>query len=345
MLFNCGDVNEGARVLFVCEAAGLTYYDDDLGPALRDACTELGLHAELTIAPYEPEAVALPDALVEEMSQFDMTVFLARIGDQVRFIELPPGARAIVSYALDRRSMASTYATAPYPLFVELKNLIEAALANAKVEITCANGTAVHGLADAGPASGGEVTIRRFPLLVPRPVLAAQFSGQVALCGFLVGTGNSYYDPYGVSLAEPMLASFENGKLVEFLGSTEDVVVANEHYDRISQHFDVERNFVHSWHAGMHPACAYHGQAADNYEAWSGSAFGNPRLLHFHTCGARPPGEISWNIVDPTINIDGNTIWKNGRLHPERVPGAHALLSREPEFAALFDAPVRAIGI
>ena len=95
----------------------------------------------------------------------------------------------------------------------------------------------------------------------------------------------------------------------------------------------------------MHPACTYHGKAADNYKAWSGSAFGNPRLLHFHTCGIQPPGEISWNIVDPTISVNGINVWERGELKPERLPGADALLASDAIVSHLFRTPAYAIGL
>ena len=349
MLFTCGGVANSARVLVVCEPKGLGYYDDVLGHALRHACHELGLEAKLTVTDFEPESTELPAALVKAMAAFDLTVFLARIGDQVRFIPLPDGARAIVSYALSIKAMRSPFGTAHHKTLVAIKALIESQMADAMVRITCPNGTEISGTADGGSNgisdASGEVTIRRFPMLVPRPVLASRFSGRAALCGFLIGTGNSYYEPYAIEFDGPLFAHFEKGQIVTFEGSKKDVERADRHYDHISARFGVERNFVHSWHAGIHPACTYHGKAADNYKAWSGSAFGNPRLLHFHTCGAQPPGEISWNIVDPTISINGINVWENGELKPERLPGADRVLASDAIVSQLFRKPEYAIGL
>ena len=83
----------------------------------------------------------------------------------------------------------------------------------------------------------------------------------------------------------------------------------------------------------------------ENWERWGGAAFGNPRILHFHTCGAYAPGEISWNVIDPMIEVDGLPLWEAGRLHPERLPGGQAILDRYPCAAALFAAPDRDIGL
>ena len=55
----------------------------------------------------------------------DHVLFLARLGDQLRFRSMPPGARPIVSYVLDTEMLASPFGTAPYQAFVALKAAIE----------------------------------------------------------------------------------------------------------------------------------------------------------------------------------------------------------------------------
>ncbi|MFY8099292.1 MAG: hypothetical protein ACOVOA_04960, partial [Allorhizobium sp.] len=113
----------------------------------------------------------------------------------------------------------------------------------------------------------------------------------------------------------------------------------------VSNLFGIDGGFVHSWHAGIHPGCVYPERAEASYERWSGSAFGNPRLLHFHTCGAYAPGEICWNVVDPTIRVDGVAIWENGVININAVRGAPDILAAYPEVGELFDNPAREIGI
>ena len=109
--------------------------------------------------------------------------------------------------------------------------------------------------------------------------------------------------------------------------------------------FGIDRNFVHSWHAGIHPGCGYYWNMRENYERWGGSAFGNPRLMHFHTCGSYAPGEISWNVIDPSIEIDGVMVWDRGVFHAELIPGGEEILSNYPCAAALFAQPEKEIGL
>ena len=154
-----------------------------------------------------------------------------------------------------------------------------------------------------------------------------------------------YYDDYTLEFDGPVVALLESGRLVGFEGSAQDVAAANGHYDRVAQKFGIDRNFVHSWHAGMHPGCGYLRSAVDNYERWGGSSFGNPRILHFHTCGTYAPGEISWNMLDPTIEVDGVPVWERGVFHAERLPDGQSILDTYPCAAAVFRNPDRHIGL
>ncbi len=282
----------------------------------------------------------------------DHTLFLARLGDQLRFRAMPPGSRPIVSYALDREAFASPFGAAPYGAFVALKKTFDRLFAGAgSIRITCALGTDVEGRVREAPAPEGsapepaDVTIKRFPLSVFAPIEAAGFRGRVAVPHMLCGTGSRYYAPFGIRLASTLHAVIADGRLLRFEGEPTDVARAEAHHGHVAGLYGIDGGIVHSWHAGIHPGCAYIGSAHDSYERWSGSAFGNPRILHFHTCGAYAPGEICWNIIDPTVTVDGAVIWDAGRIRLEAVPGAAAVLERHPGLSALFDRPEQRIGL
>ncbi|MGI9388433.1 MAG: hypothetical protein ACR2O1_00115, partial [Boseongicola sp.] len=57
------------------------------------------------------------------------------------------------------------------------------------------------------------------------------------------------------------------------------------------------------------------------------------------------PGEISWNMVDPTIEIDGVAVWERGVFHAERLPGGQEVLDAYPCAAAIFANPDPHIGL
>ncbi|MCY4186145.1 MAG: hypothetical protein OXD45_12630 [Rhodobacteraceae bacterium] len=142
-----------------------------------------------------------------------------------------------------------------------------------------------------------------------------------------------------------MFVVFEGEHLVRFEGKTSDVHRANFHLDFVSERYGLNRNRVFSWHAGIHPGNIYHENARINPMVWCSSCFGNPRLSHFHTCGNEPPGEISWNVLDPTTCVDGVEIWVEGKFNPHTVSGATMILDRSPDIKKLMDHSGREIGL
>lgn len=345
LLANCAGTRRNDRLLIIREEPGLGYYDEDIVTAVAEAGRRIGAEVAIKEVPFNPQATEVPAEVRALMGEADQTVFLARIGDQLRFSDMKSNGRAVVSYALNVSMLGSAYGTADYRAFDLLKSALNQMLSAAQaIHVTCPAGTDFRGSGPGSVSPLQDVGIYRFPMPVFTPILAAEFSGTVALPGFLVGTGSMYYKPYAREYEGVLFADFAGGRITQFFGDKAAVEVAEEHYRFVAGKFGIDRDFVHSWHAGIHPGCEFTGAASDNYERWSGSAFGNPRLLHFHTCGAYAPGEISWNVVDPTIIIDGVAVWEGGVLRPELVPGGADILAKYPNAKATFDAPTQNIG-
>ena len=346
MLVNCAGTAAHDKLLIVHERPGDGYYDAGIIAAVQQAGSRIGAQVTAREVAFDPFASALPPALQSLMKDVDQTVFLARIADQLRFSDMGAKGSAVVSYALDVDMLSSPYGTAHYRAFSLLRFAINRMFRSARhIRVTCPAGTDFSG---PGPGPGGpeqDVGICRFPMPVSAPVPAAAFSGRVVLPGFLVGTGSKYYEPYGVEYEGTLIGHFERGRITEFTGDATAVAIARKHYDAVAGMFDIDRDFVHSWHIGIHPGCSYAGCAHDDFKRWSGAAFGNPRLLHFHTCGAYAPGEISWNVLDPTVVIDGVTVWDRGVLHADAVPGGAEILEQYPCARRAFETPSRAVGI
>lgn len=346
MLVNCAAARAGERLLIAYEPSEFGYYDADAVPCVAEAAREIGLLVETLDVGFSPDNPHLTPELKAEFDRADIILFLARLGDQLRFSDMPSGKRIVVSFALDTWLFGSGFATTHHAAMMALKKKIDGALACAQnVHVTCAKGTDFSGRPDMPDEGIGDTSILRFPMSVFQPVPAHSFSGRIALCGFLTGTGSLYYDDYTIEFDGPIFAQMHNGRLTGFEGGKPDVAAANAHYDRVSALFGIDRNFVHSWHAGIHPGCGYTRNARDNYERWGGSSFGNPRLLHFHTCGAYAPGEISWNMLDPTIELDGIKVWENGVFHADRLEGGQSILDTYACAAAVFQTPTPEIGL
>ncbi|MFP7571574.1 hypothetical protein [Marivita sp. S2033] len=346
MLLRCAHAQPGEHVLIAYEPASYGYFDDDVHHDVATTARDLGLTVETMDVGFTPFANALPDPLKARMEQADIVIFLARLGDQLRFSEMPKDKRIVVSFALNRALLNAPFCTTQHDAMLHLKDCVTEALMRADdIHVTCPRGTDLRGTPAMPDTTSGDTSILRFPMSVFKPVPGAQFSGRAAICGFLTGTGAHYYDGYTVEFDGPVLAVMECGRLIGFEGSPRDVATAHAQYDRVANLFGIDRNCVHSWHAGIHPACAFTQDARQDYERWSGLAFGNPRILHFHTCGDYAPGEISINVLDPTIRFDGVPVWQDGTFHPARLKGGQEILDTYPSVARIFAHPDRRVGL
>lgn len=343
LLLTCAHAQPGQSLLIAYEPSNLGYFDDRVVDIVAREAREVGLHVRTFDVGFNPCAPHLCSALQEQMKHADIVIFFARLGDQLRFCEMPRGKTIVTSFAATAELLGSNFGTGDYTAFKAIKRAVDRAMTNAKdVRLTCANGTDVRG----APMMGGaETSVTRFPLSVFAPIPAQGFSGQVAMSGFLTGTGSRYYEPYHLDLDGPLYAQVSDGRLVRFEGSERAVRLANTHYDQVAARFGLDRDAVHSWHAGIHPGCGFPWDMAEHRERWGGTAFGNPRIAHFHTCGATAPGEISWNVIDPTITFDGIPMWECGTFHVHRIPGCADILAAHPDIAAMFARPDRAIGM
>lgn len=346
LLEGCGKLTRGDSLLVLFESEKLGYYDAGLVDSVRDCAKSLGIKTEFLEVPLSRSGAEPSPDLIAKMKTFDRTLFLARLGDQIRFRRSMSGIRPIVSYALDCEMLASGFGQADYGGFVRLKDAVNSAMGAAqKVSITCPLGTDFEGGGVDYPDEHEDVTIARFPMSVFTPVPTGNFTGTVAQAGFLVGTGSKYYEPYACRLEGVLLVEIEGNRIAGFRGTSADVRAAEAHYRMLAELFDIEKFFVHSWHAGIHPGCDFRQPASSNFERWSGGAFGNPRLMHVHTCGTYAPGEISLNVLDPTISIDGVAVWDRGRFHPERIEGGAEILEVYPDIRSLFDHPSQNCGL
>lgn len=345
LLVNCAHARAGDRLLIAYEPPEFGYFDADSVDIVTRTARSLGLSVDAVDVGFNPDNPHLPPELLAGFEAADIILFLARLGDQLRFSDMPQGKKIIVSFALTRELFGSGFSNGHHDAFMEIKSGINAVLnAAEEVRITCPLGTDVRGRPVMDLTPSGDTSILRFPMSVFTPVPAYSFSGRVAV-GFLTGTGSKYYDNYTIEFDRPVFAHMEQGRLTQFTGDPANAARAEAQYDRVAGQFGIDRDCVHSWHAGIHPGCGYPWDMRENFERWGGAAFGNPRLLHFHTCGAYAPGEISWNVIDPTIVIDGVTYWDAGVFHAERLPEGPSILARHSCAAALFADPDPDIGL
>ncbi|TQV80838.1 hypothetical protein [Denitrobaculum tricleocarpae] len=345
LLLHCGGFSPGSEILILHEDPALGWYDEALPKTVARQAERLGLKPKCVMVGAPSE---LLDPVTAELSErYGNVIYFARIGDQDRFAEVQPGKTKIMCYLRNAEMLASDFATVDHGAMQSLKRAVDQVLLNARrIEITCPLGSRIEGApADVTPGESAEVSIRRFPLGVPQPLDARGFGGRVALARYLTPTGSKAYEPAFLKLETPVFAQIEAGRIVSFSGDAAAVDPVQRHYDHVSGLFAIDPAAVHSWHAGIHPGCSYGWAAEDNPDRWSNTVFNNPRVLHFHTCGAYAPGEICWMLLDPSVHVDGTALWEQGRLRPERFPQTQASLDEWPVLQRLIDNPSMRIGV
>lgn len=341
LLQNCAQLQARERLLVVCERPALGWYDAEAPRAVIEVARELG--AEVSVRQLQQDGDA--PALDPLRAAHDCTIFFARAGDRRRFSCAPPGQRSVMCYARDAAMLASRYATTHHAAMLAMKRAVDDLIRGARaIAIRCPLGTDFTGAAAApGGAEPGDVGILRFPQGVHAPVSARPFRGQIALSNYVTSTGSACYQPDHLRLEAVVMARVAGGTIRAFTGRTTDVKRLRAHYRRVSGLLGVEDpETVHSWHAGIHPGCCYPAPVHEDPDRWGNNVFTHPRILHFHTCGGNP-GEIAWNIENPTVTLDGRPLWERGRLRVEDFAPTRRVLTQWPALQTLFgvDAPPR----
>ncbi len=335
LLVSCAEFARGDRLEICREDARHGWYDAAVVEAVAREAERLGL--SVSLCEVLPPDMAQPQVAMDTLATAGNIVFFARIGDQDRFGAGGARGRRVMVYARNAADLASDFGRVPHPAMRHFKAAVDRLLfAATEIAITCPNGTALSGRVHATGAGVADTTVRRFPLGVPAPVPAGGFSGRVALTDSLTPTGNSCYDPPVLHLAAPVMAEIRDGRITGFDGDPAQVARIEAHYARVSLRLGLDPWVVHSWHAGLHPGCRFFAQDGSDRDYWSNTVFSNPRVLHFHTCGAMAPGEISWNLIDATVTVDGTPLWQAGMLRPRAFPALAAVVEADQALARLF---------
>ena len=318
LLKNCAELNKNDSLLIISEDSKFGWYDKNISLAVHNyAKNNLGINSELLIVG-EPEN-NFKNSLEKIIDNYDCVIFFARIGDQERFEESSSNTKYVMSYARNIVSLCSSFASTNYIEMAKFKDVINKIIFGASnIQISCPLGTNLKGVIEKKDLDKKKDTsVLRFPVVVPTPILAKKFSGEVVLSGHLTSTGSKIYEPISLKINSPITANIVSGKIKSFYGKQDVVEKVEKHYETVSKIFNIERNIVHSWHAGLNPGIHYSYSIEDNPDRWSNTIFPSPKYLHFHTCGDYAPGEICWMIANHTIKIDNTPFWENGILNVE----------------------------
>ena len=347
LLENCVGLASGDTVLIVREDSALGYYDDASPEAIECEARAMGAKVSALTVPLVSGPADVPANLIDAMEQARHTVFMGRIGDQVRFTQLSGEGTKTMCYALDQDLLGSDFCALPHAMMEELKRRLETALDTAaQWRITCPLGTDVTGrfIPPAGAGDVDDFSLRLFPVVTFRPIPCTTMSGRVAVAHWLMPTGNRTYEPCEIMLDEPVFANVDCGRIAGFDGPKAAVSKVRGQHDFVSRKFGIDPDLVHSWHVGINPRTYYPRPAVEGLERWGGVAFASPRYLHFHTCGDYAPGEICWSLFDASVEVDGEAFWTDGRFTFLERAENRALIEATPGAEVLFE-PRTDIGI
>ena len=318
LLLTCVGLAAGQSLLLVQEPEDEKIYRSEVVEMIAVRARELGAQTTTQIYELITEPGHFPNALVNAMEQADHTVFMSRIGDHSRFIPLSGRSTKTQCYALDAHMLASHYAGACYKLMTQLHRKFEAELMAAKHwNISCALGTDLSGDFSWRSQQGGEdddFSLQLFPVTTFKPVSCDNANGNVALSRWLMPGGVAKVEPAFLSFDGVVMATVEAGELTNFEGPEAAAKQLNDHSDHVANTLNINRNRVHSWHAGLNPHTFFDDCIVNDLKRWEGISFASPRYLHIHTCGDVPPAEITWSVFNPTVVIDGDTSWENGQF-------------------------------
>ncbi len=316
LICSCIGVRSDDEILLVREESRGGIYDDDAPACVEEEIRKLGASVYSLCVPAVAGPESVPQALQAAMGHVDHTIFFARIGDQLRFSKLPGNGTKTVVYALDVHLLGSEFSTIPHGFLLDVQKRLESEICEASEwRITCPLGTDVVGgieHAAQDEAQPADFSVQSFPIATFRPLPCTDMEGRVVLSRWLNLSNTHDLEPRVIRLDEPITAVVKKGCIVDFEGARDVVQTVRRYYERVSSELGVDPNVVHSWHAGINPKTHFRGSAADHPFRWACMIFASPRHLHFHTCGAYAPGEITWSVLDASVSFDGRQYWRDG---------------------------------
>jgi hypothetical protein len=347
LLDNCVHVAPGDTVLVVREDTRHGYFDAQAPQIVEDEARARGARvlSMTTSRVAGPEDV--PPAVTAAVAEADHTIFFNRIGDQMRFRELPGAGTKTITYALDVDTLGTGFCTTPHAAMTEFQALLQSEIdSHTNWHITCPLGTDISGTTPPTPqgTAPADFLLGLFPVTTFRPVPCGEMNGKVVLARWLNSSNTHVYEPEVVRLDSPVTAHVEAGRIVDFEGPAGLVANVRAHYDHVASTLGIDPFAIHSWHAGVNPRTTYVRDPAADPVRWNGMMFASPRYLHFHTCGDYAPGEIAWHILDPTVRFGDEVFWDNGELVFTKRPDVLELLGRHGLPATALDT-CREIGL
>ncbi len=301
-------------MLIITEPADASDYDPQVSDALARHAEELGAEAQILEARLASGPDDIPDEVLNGMQHAEHTLFLSRLGDQIRFSPAHGAGTKTVAYIRDLDYLGSLFGCTPFALFQAVRDrLLEIIQSASSYRISSSAGTELVGHVNrTNPrATITEFAVTCFPMVIYPPLNCYNLTGTLVLERFLMSTSVHDYESSVLLLDEPVKLHIDNSVIVGFSGARDLVGQVEAHYHRVAEHFGGDPMAVHSWHTGIYPATYHSGHWQHHTASWGEITFASPRYTHFHTCGD-DPGNIATATFDATIEFDDELMWEAG---------------------------------
>jgi hypothetical protein len=333
LLQNCIAAQPGDRLLIIGEEHGIGYYDDRVCDVVAETAHSLDIETKILRAPTASGPDDIPEQVIAAMQQVDHTLFLSRLGDQLRFAASQRSCSRTMCYTLDLDYLGSEFARTPWTLYKQVHDrLLNAILAAGRYRITCPLGSDLEGEVPQQTQTDAVTgfTVNVFPVVIYPPLKCVGVNGRLVLDRFLLSTSINSFANSVLPLEQPVVAHIENSRITGFEGNSALTERVEQQYRRVGDLTGGDPFALNSWHSGIYPKTFYSADPYTNIQRWGDVAFASPRYTHFHTCGTAP-GNIATATFDTTITFDDEIFWDQGRLAFLDRPELQALLQDYPE--------------
>ena len=337
-------VREGARNLLV-NGCGVTrgtelvilnengLVEPDLADIIEQEAHQLGAVVYVIWADSVPNPESLPGPVMEAIKKAEVTLMNHLLAASLRLVPFDGTGLKMMNMLFTWNQMGSAFGRTHFDVGREILKEISPKMAGASEwHITCPLGTDLRApiprKSSAGSSGTGDsFTLLSFQLSVSGVYSNLKSNGKLAV-QWVTPSTTRVLNAKGICLSSPVIATVENGRMVDFEGDAKAINELKTYLDKAGKEVDKDGFIINSWHAGTHPICGTDIKPTDDMFAWILLAHGNPRLAHLHVIGEPAPGEGSIPLLDPTITFDGEPIWKNGELACCQDPEFRARISQ-----------------
>ena len=191
LLVQCMAVERGDTLLIVTEPPERSFYDPRVAEAVAERSRQLGVRTRVLEARLASGPDDVPTDVARAMRGADHTLFLSRLGDQIRFSDEQGSGRKTISYTRDLDYLGSRFGCTPFHLFQDVHDrLLEFIRSARSYSITSASGTDLIG--EVGDHEQRSMVtpfaITCFPAVICPPLRCVNLTGRLVLERFLMST-------------------------------------------------------------------------------------------------------------------------------------------------------------